>query len=78
MGGGAGISAALGATRQKHTGCVHGCRDASGKTTLAKNDAEWAIVYDSTLSDYPPAERRIRRALDSGKKVRIVYIYRSL
>ena len=49
---------------------------ASGKSTLAKNDATKAIVYDSTLSEYASAKRRIQQALDSRRNVRVVYIYR--
>ena len=57
----------------------------SGKTTALKNIPEVnkkyrkaEIVYDTNLSNFNSARKKIDQALDTGRDVQIVYVYRGL
>jgi hypothetical protein len=54
-----------------------------GKTTLLRQSGDLIrkveradFVYDTTLSTFPSATERIARALDSGRTVQIIFVYR--
>jgi hypothetical protein len=56
---------------------------AAGKSTAITSVAQIAnlvraaqIIYDSTLSSWPSADKKITQALEAGKTVSIVHIYR--
>ncbi|HZD40743.1 MAG TPA: hypothetical protein VE131_08490, partial [Terriglobales bacterium] len=56
---------------------------AAGKTTAITSVAKITnivrsaqIVYDSTLSSWPSADQKITQALEAGKTVSIVHVYR--
>jgi hypothetical protein len=55
----------------------------SGKSSIARDvpggealTTETHIVYDTTLSDYASAVRKINQALNAGKFVQIIYVHR--
>lgn len=51
--------------------------NASGKTSSIDRKAfRGDIVFDSTLSQYEPSQRKIQAALDSGRAVQVRYSYR--
>jgi len=51
---------------------------ASGKSTVAAPAAENGfIVFDSTFSNYELSKTRLQKALDSGRRVEVLYLYRA-
>lgn len=49
----------------------------SGKSTAVRDEAsDYAVRFDSTMSDYKRAEGNIKKALDKGYAVDINYVYR--
>jgi hypothetical protein len=50
---------------------------ASGKSTVAAPAAEdGLVVFDSTFSNYELSKARLQQALDSGRRIVVLYLYR--